>query len=281
MKGKAVACGAITIVNAIAGWRGSALAVDLKTTAEVTLDPDTNEIIGDAGGLDPTLIEKTVEKTLDWFGMDLGGAVKTESMIPPSRGLKSSSAAANATVLATASALDCQDEITSKEVLQIGIEAAIEAEVTITGAFDDASASLLGGLTITDNWERELLEHREFERKVVILVPSDTAHSSKTNVERAELLEPLVLKAHEMALEGQIADAMTLNGLLYCATLDFNKDIPLEALEAGAEAAGLSGTGTAYAALVDSGSTENVKEAWEQYGDVIETETNNKGGEII
>ncbi|OUJ18331.1 Archaeal shikimate kinase [Methanonatronarchaeum thermophilum] len=281
MKGRAKACGAITIVNAIAGWRGAALAVDLHTTAEVNLDSEADGVMGDAGGLDPTLIETCVEKTLDWFGYDFGGGVKTESEIPPSRGLKSSSAAANAVVLATVSALGKVDEITEKEVLDIGVEAAVESDVTITGAYDDASASLYGGLTITDNWEREVLKRREIDEEVLILVPDKQAHSSETNVERAELLEPLVLKAHEMVVDGMLYDALTLNGVLYCATLGYKQDIALDALEAGAKAAGLSGTGTAYAGLVESGSKETVKEVWQEYGDVIETKVDNEGGIVL
>ncbi|WGI17986.1 shikimate kinase [Methanonatronarchaeum sp. AMET-Sl] len=281
MKGKAKACGAITIVNAIAGWRGAALAIDLHTTAEATLDPETNEIIGDAGGLDPTLIETCVKKTLQWFDKDMGGAIKTETEIPPSRGLKSSSAAANAAVLATAKALNKENEITKKEILEIGVESAIESDVTITGAYDDASASIYGGLTITDNWDRKILKQRKMDEEILILVPENTSHSSETNVERAELLETLVKKAHKMALNDSVYDAMTLNGILYCATLEYSQKIPLDALENGAKAAGLSGTGTAYAAIVDNDSKRDVKKAWNKYGDIIQTKTNNKGGKTL
>ncbi|MBR6927591.1 MAG: shikimate kinase, partial [Methanobrevibacter sp.] len=47
---------------------------------------------------------------------------------------------------------------------------------------------------------------------------------------------------------------------------------------AGAIASGLSGTGSAFVAVVEEDSVDDVKEAWEKYeGRVIETQVDNGG----
>ena len=37
------------------------------------------------------------------------------------------------------------------ELVKLGVDAAFDAKVTVTGAFDDACASYFGGAVITDN----------------------------------------------------------------------------------------------------------------------------------
>jgi shikimate kinase len=68
---------------------------------------------------------------------------------------------------------------------------------------------------------------------------------------------------------------MTLNGLLYSTVLGYDSNIAVDALGAGALAAGLSGKGPAVAAVVPQESVGSVKEAWEKYGgSIIETRIN-------
>ena len=107
MMGKAVSHGAATIVNAIALGKGAAFGIDLRTTAEVELEPGGEIKVLMDEEEDPTLAVRCVEKVLSRFAPDdhLGAVVRTRSEIPISRGLKSSSAAANAIVLATLDAL--------------------------------------------------------------------------------------------------------------------------------------------------------------------------------
>ena len=87
------------------------------------------------------------------FGLEksFGAKIKTQSNIPIARGLKSSSVAANATALATTAALG--KTLDDLEIIKLGVEAAFDAKVTVTGAFDDACASYFGGIVITDNSE--------------------------------------------------------------------------------------------------------------------------------
>jgi shikimate kinase len=75
--------------------------------------------------------------------------------------------------------------------------------------------------------------------------------------------------------------ALTLNGLLHAAALNYNQEIPLAALNAGAIAAGVSGKGPAVVALT-RGSTSKIKKAWKRFGfKIIEAKTNNEPACIV
>ncbi|ESS06902.1 MAG: archaeal shikimate kinase, partial [uncultured archaeon A07HB70] len=106
MTGRATALGAGTVLNALATGRGSAFAIDAETTATVELggSETTGDVAGDPA-LDTTLIERCLDLTTSRHGAGEAGHVRTESEVPTAAGLKSSSAAANATVLATLDAL--------------------------------------------------------------------------------------------------------------------------------------------------------------------------------
>ncbi|NYT02148.1 MAG: shikimate kinase [Methanosarcinales archaeon] len=275
MRGFAFALGAATILNAVANWKGSAFGVNLRTRAYVELD-GSEGIQGLVPDVDNRLIVRAVELTLQRYGLTCGGTVRTKSEIPVASGLKSSSAAANAAVLATLDALG--QELDLLEAARIGVQAALEVGVTITGAFDDACASMLGGVVVTDNREKALLHRVEMDSSVLLLVPEERAFSSQTDVTRSRLMSPLADLAFELALKGDFRRAMTLNGLLYCAALKRPTEPSVLALAAGASAASLSGTGPSYAALVDGDSLDDVRSAWEDLGGrVIKTEINNQG----
>jgi shikimate kinase len=288
MKTISVCHGAATIVNAIATGKGAAFGIGLETRASVELD-DSGIIkakIKGAGDEDTSLMLAAVRNVLSCFGVDYGAKVETESNIPIARGLKSSSAAANAVVLATTAAvlrmnprLRRPDDLA---LINLGVDAALEAGVTITGAFDDAAASYFGGYVVTDNNKRKIMRlGRMKPYKVLLFVPEEKSYTAKVNVARTKLLEKEILAAWELALDGDILSAMKLNGILYSAVLDQDPAVALAALDAGAVSAGLCGKGPAVAALVD-GSPRKVASAWKAFsGDVIVTETNNKRARVL
>jgi len=280
LRGRASACGAGTIINAIATWKGSAFAIDLRTTAEVELGEDMKGIQGEIErGGDTTLIERCVELVLKKFDYTGGAHVRTSSEIPIARGLKSSSAAANAAVLATLDALGKKME--PLEAVRLGVQAAIDAKVTITGAFDDAAASFLGGIVVTDNKTMQLVKRVEKDENVLILVPEKKVFTAETNVEKMKLIAPWVELAYDLALDGKFEKAMTSNGILYCTALGFDPYIIIKALEAGASGASLSGTGPAFCALVKKDKINAVEEAWSDFnGKIIRTKINNEGARV-
>jgi shikimate kinase len=275
--GYAYAYGAGTIINAISTWKGAAFGIDLKTEAEVVLTDD-NKITGyiEESG-DTKLIERCVELTLLRFASKSGANVSTKSQIPIASGLKSSSAAANATVLATLDALG--EKLEPMEAIKIGVQAALDAKVTITGAFDDACASMLGGFVITDNKNKELIKREERTSEVLILAPEKQVFSSGTNVMRSRLIGKWVEMAYREAVAGNYEKAMTLNGFLYCAALGFSTEPMMAALELGIEGVSLSGTGPAYTALGSPELLDKLEPVWERSGaKVIRTKVNNNGG---
>lgn len=277
--GYAYAYGAGTVINAIATWKGAAFGIELKTEAEVVLT-DSKNIQGymEEGG-DTRLIERCVELTLLHFGSTSGAKVATMSEIPIASGLKSSSAAANAVVLATIDALG--EKLEPLEAIKIGVQAAIEAKVTITGAFDDACASMLGGFVITDNKRKELINRVERDSEVLILAPDKKVFSSDTNVARSRLIGRWVELAYNEAIDGNFEKAMTLNSFLYCAALGFSTEPMMAALEVGIEGVSLSGTGPAYTALGSPELLDELEPVWRGIGGkVIRTKVNNTGGRI-
>ena len=287
LTGRAVAYGAITVINAISCGLGAALGVELKTEAYVELTDRPGRIEGKIlsdPGESTILIEKAVSKVLEYFGLqdEYGAYVETRSNIPIARGLKSSSVAANAIVLAVLDALE--EEIDDMTILNLGVDAAIDAGVTITGAFDDASASYFGGLTITDNRRREILKHiRDIKQyPVLIHVPEGKIYTSRSDVRRMRVIADEVRALHRMALRGDYWQAMTLNGIIYSEILGFDAGTAIDALENGALAAGLSGTGPAVAAVVPEENIDDVREAWsKREGRLIETKINLKKAHVL
>jgi shikimate kinase len=240
-------------VNAIATGKGAAFGVDLRTEAWVELDDSRKIEVNIEGfqGESDELAKRCVINTLDRFNASgRGASVTTRSQIPISRGLKSSSAAANAIVLATVEALG--EELSELDAIKIGTRSAIEAKVSITGAFDDACASLLGGIVLTNNTKQQLVRRESMPAgmKVLIHVPSFQIRKQKLPLQRIRSLSKLIDIAFAEALAGRYAEAMMLNSLCYSAALGLDTKVMMDALQKGATAAGLSGTGPATAILV-------------------------------
>jgi len=273
MRGYGSAFGAATILNAVASWKGSAFGIELKTSAEVELNM-SGCIKGDVPGIDTRLIERCVQSVLKYFNLSYGGFVRTWSEIPVASGLKSSSTAANAVVLATLDALD--EDLDLLEAAKIGVRAARETGVTITGALDDALASMLGGVVVTDNKEMKLLRREELESNVLLLVPEKCLFTRDTDVKRSRLIKPLADVAFDLAMESEYEKAMTLNGFIYCGALGLPIEPILRALESGVQGVSLSGTGPSYVALVNEDIMKNLERAWNELGGkVIRTKVNN------
>ena len=181
--------------------------------------------------------------------------------------MKSSSAAANATIAATLDALGKKDEMDVLDAIRLGAVIAKEVGVSITGAFDDACASMLGGFVVTDNKRMLLLKREEREGLALVLIPREKAFTAETNVRRARIVAPWVALAFEAAMQGEFETAMTLNGFLYTAALGFSAEPMLVALECGVKGVSLSGTGPSYVALVESEEqAREVESAWNALG---------------
>jgi shikimate kinase len=283
MIGRARAPAAGTVLNALANHTGSAFAIDADTTATVELT-DEGSVMGAVAGApdaDTRLIERCVEIVTERYGEGEGGTVRTESEVPMAAGLKSSSAAANAAVLAALDALgvpvDSDGALSREDAARIGVEAARDAGVTATGAFDDASASMLGGVTVTDNDRDELLARDEVDWNVLVWTPPGRAYSAAADVGRCERIAPVADFVAETALDGRYAEAMTVNGFAFCAALGFSAEPLIEALPE-ARGVSLSGTGPSVTAIGTEDALSRVRGRWaDREGTTWLTETRNDG----
>ena len=286
-KAEAITHGAATIVNAIATGKGAAIGVDLWTKAAVTITDEpgtvTVKILPDSSE-NPVLAQKTVRHVLKHFELEneCGAKVETRSNIPVARGLKSSSAAANAIALATTAAL--KRSLDDVEVVKLGVDGALDAKVTVTGAFDDACASYFGGVVITDNMERRIVKRFELAEAPAVLfyVPSEKTYTADSDVKRMKTMASVVKLAYKEALSGNYWAALTLNGLIYSSALGYDSSPAVDALTAGALASGLSGTGPAVTAIVPEDNVDDVKEVWRRReGEILETQVNQEKARVV
>ncbi|HII67903.1 MULTISPECIES: shikimate kinase [Thermococcus] len=261
---------AVTVINAFATGKGGAIGINLRVNAKVKLTDEgiSGEIFIRGEKFEDFSLVKAVTETIrNKFGLDFGVKVKIDSEIPIGKGLKSSSAVANA--LTEAILEELKIELPNIEVVKLGVEAAKRASVTLTGAFDDACASYFGGLCLTDNLKLELLKREEVEKiPVVLLIPKETVLTSSLRGRNFRVLSPYIEEAFKLALRGEWKKALVLNGLMYGPFLGYNLEPIVKAL--GIEAvAGLSGKGPAMFAITEE--PEKIVEIWKDYGEVLTT----------
>lgn len=264
-QGKASCKGAITVMNAIPTGIGSALGISLQTDAEVDIEDGNGSIEIDVfeKGENDQLARECVIGVFEKAGITVPRVtVRTMSSIPISRGLKSSSTAANAITLATVRSLDMQLE--DLDIIKIGVEAAKRAGVTVTGALDDASACYFGGVVVTNNLEMRVIKRDNLENvdwQIILHVPREKIRKSGLSASTFSSVIDRFAEVQRLVQNGQYLDALTLNGELCSEALGLKTDTAHRALEAGALAAGLTGTGPATAIVCDQRSCDDVMSA--------------------
>ena len=282
---KNVKCpGSATIINAIATGFGSAFGIGLNIKCRAKSIDSTIKCFNDVGA-STDLMDLCVKKVFDKYGIsedDFGLEIKTESTLPMASGLSSSSASSNA-IVAVSSKIISEEfnlaPLSDLEIINLAIDASIEAGVTITGSFDDATASYFGGVVVTDNKNREFIIKEKMENyKILVYMPNFIAKSGDSDVNRMRVLAPLVETAFDFAKNKNYFKALNLNGLIYASTLGFDSAIAIDALQSGAIASGLSGTGSSFVAVCEDNAIDDVKDAWSNLeGRVIETKVDNEG----
>jgi shikimate kinase len=250
-RGVGAAHGAITVLNGTATGVGCALAVQGGVRATWQWHDQPGMAWGGPGD------DRVVRAVRDWVAarqdVPAGATVQTTSWVGPARGLKTSSAAAAALVQAALAALG--HEVMQEELVRIALTISKRAGTTLTGALDDQLAVVLGGCRLADNGAGFDLGPLPVEPMHVAVWVADQP------LDKARLrgldLQPVVASARAaeaLARRGDVAGALQTNGDAYAA---FYQDagLPIStaavqaARDAGALAAGLSGTGPAIAAL--------------------------------
>jgi shikimate kinase len=269
LSGVGFACGSATIVNAMSTGKGAAFGVDLWLEARVELSERFRGIRGRTVGVreSPKLVETCVRRVLERFGApELGARILTYSDIPVAVGLSSSSAAANAATMATLMALGRRPK--PEEVLEIGVRAAMEAGVTLTGAFDDAAASLLACGVVTDNRKMKILRRFDVDPslRVAVFIPrGGKLYTKSLRGKDFSQIADGIKEVHRMALRGDVWTAMTLNGILYASVLKHDLAPTFIALSSGSIAAGITGKGPATVAIGSPEAISATVKGWRRF----------------
>tara|TARA_Y100000590_G_scaffold286088_1_gene321929 strand:- start:3512 stop:4360 length:849 start_codon:yes stop_codon:yes gene_type:complete len=281
MNSKTTVHGAVSIVNALATGKGSALGISLETTAEVMLTNDENIeiIINNDKSEDKTLALECFKLIKPNSSESIGAKITINSDIPIGRGLKSSSAAASAIVLSCLKAFDLS--FNEKQVLDLSVQASKNAGVTITGALDDTSACLLGGLVVTDNLSNKILSRKNIDDdySILIHVPKHKSYTKDVDLSNSNDFHSSINTLISMTMEGNYLNAMSLNGMIYSKLLNQSDNASVLALKSNALASGLSGTGPSVAAICNSDTKSSIIDSWKNLdGDIISAQINNETG---
>ncbi|MDQ3884997.1 MAG: shikimate kinase [Thermoproteota archaeon] len=278
-KARAIMHGAISIVNAIATGKGSALGISLKVTAEVELGKGQGiRFPGgkNSGSLVNNIIRNTMPKEIIETSMI---TIKVYSEIPIGYGLKSSSAMSNAVALAC-SRLANQDSVDDYKVIESAVRSSLDGGVSLTGAYDDATACYFGGFTVTDNYSRRLIlsEKAPESLSAIIFLPRNKARG---DVLKLRNLSDIFMDAFRLAEAGQYWKAMKLNGVLTSAALSSTYRPVMVALENGALSASISGNGPSIAALACGDRIEQIRRALSEFeGQIILSKVNNQKADV-
>ena len=246
--------GSVTVVNAMPCGIGSTIGADLCTTAVFSKGGDGRIVrIANDPSEDASMARICVRRAYESAGIPEPDdwLLETDSQIPVSRGLKSSSSACNAILRAVFSEIGTPYD--PLDLIRLGVECAKEAGVTVTGSFDDACGCGLGGFVITDNTCNTVIEHRDIEpADILIYVPRFKIRKSTMPLEALHAVAPRIRDVLEYASEDPYR-AMTENGRIISAVQGVDNSIAEKAVSLGAKGAGMSGSGPAVAIVVDSG----------------------------
>lgn len=269
--------GAISIVNAIATGKGSALGISLKVTAEVSLE--NGQGINFHRREEDKLLSNIVYKTIPAeIIANYMISIQIKSEIPLGFGLKSSSAVSNAVALACSRLID--DNVSDYTVLDTAVNASLDAKVTITGAYDDAAACYFGGFVLTDNYAHKLIRREKAPDNLyaVILLPQNPRRG---NINKLSIMSDLFTNAFDLAKAGEYWKAMNLNGVLASAALSMQYEPVLAALEKHALGASMSGNGPSVAAVAYENQIDDIKTVFAEFnGDILVSRINNQKASV-
>ncbi|MGA8914002.1 MAG: shikimate kinase [Nitrososphaeraceae archaeon] len=276
-KVRATMHGAISIVNAIATGKGSALGISLKVTAVVSLE--NGQGIKFHRTKDDKLLRNVIYKTIpaEIIANNMI-SIQIESEIPLGFGLKSSSAVSNAVALACSRLID--SNMGDYTVLDIAVSASLDAKVTVTGAYDDAAACYFGGFVLTDNYARNLIRREKAPDNLyaIILLPQN---ASRGNINKLSIMSDFFINAFNLAEAGEYWKAMKLNGVLASAALSVNYEPVLAALERHALGASVSGNGPSLAAVAYENRIDDIKSVFGDFnGNILVSKINNQKASV-
>lgn len=273
-KVRATMHGAVSIVNAIATGNGSSLGISLRMTAEAEFGKGRG-IKFLTGKSNDKLVSNIVYNTIPTKIIENNLIIiNVKSEIPIGFGLKSSSAFSNAVALACSRLV--REDIDDKMILDTAVRASLDAKVSVTGAYDDATACYFGGFTITDNYSRKLIRREDVPENIyaIILLPRNTPRG---DIHKLTNFSDLFADAFKLAETGEYWKAMKLNGVLATVALSSKYHPMMAAIEHGALAASISGNGPSVVAVAYGEKVEDIKSALSKFdGRLIVSKVNNQ-----
>lgn len=228
--------GGVSILNAIPLGLGSSCAVDMKVEVEASFGPHNP---GSA----------LVDTITGYFTARSGRetTVRVRSNLPQGGGLKSSSAVAAGAVSALSSLTGIEVDIPV-----LAAQLSIEAGVSVTGALDDVTASLYGGIAVCDNNKMKILRKLPFpDGYIFVILPRGPRKDFDPDLLRGRW--PAFKSISSLLYDGKYIEAMARNGLTVSQALGYETDLLLTAVKLGAKASGVSGNGPSLFALVKEG----------------------------
>lgn len=257
MRGVAYAAG--TVLNALATGIGSAFCIDMQTSVEIKPEDVEGEIRVVVNGEErKSRVAERILRTAK-----IHGEIVVESEIPAGSGLGSSSAFVNALLLAVRRLKD--EGLDAYEILKTNARVSLESGISYTGAFDDATASLLGGFVVSDNYKMKLYRWDDAKMYSAVLLPP--LKRGKVNWGLIRQNSSLLSPAVDDAMKGDYCSAMKRNTEYYCEILNY----PVEIAKAGWDigvCCGLSGNGPAFVAFGSKSEMKSLKNIWDEYGSV-------------
>ena len=258
MLGKGISFGAITVINAMPCGIGSTIGITLRTTAVFNPTGQTKDVgIKNDPSENKNMARICVAETYKRMGIEEpeGWLLNIFSDIPISRGLKSSSSACNAIVSSVMSAERFDMDIIDR--IKLGVNCARKAGVTVTGSFDDACGCELGGFIMTDNINDEIIFHDNIgEFDVLLYAPKQKIRKTGLPLDNLKKIAPEMEKIILEARTDPFA-ALTKNGKLIASASGIDDTVADIAMENGALAAGVSGSGPAVAIVLEKGDSED------------------------
>ena len=268
--------GAVSIVNAIAIGKGSTLGIDTFVETMLTKSEGNGiHITSENKTISSRLINKLIEnmipkKILENTKLELD----FKSNIPTGYGLKSSSAISSAVVLSCAKAFG--KIMSDDEILKLGAKTSIQTKVSITGAYDDASACHFGGFNVADNLKMKLL-HRELapkELQAIIFLPKSR---KRGNLKKLKEFKDAFEKSWQLAKNSDYWNAGVLNGIATTAILNSEPNLIMKLMENGALCATISGNGPSIMAITDKKNKSRVQKEFSGLdGKIMVANINNK-----
>ncbi|WP_449462520.1 hypothetical protein PQ610_00345 [Tardisphaera miroshnichenkoae] len=270
----ASARGGVSLVNAVGCGLGSTMAVELRAESCAFAMPFDD---GQEG------LMRYLSLYMKALGADVGFEVSSD--IPPSQGLKSSSAVSVSALSAALSLLDAPIETPSIPLqellpLELGpwelellsksrypplLSALITKGVglSVTGAMDDAVASYHGGISLTDNGRYAIMGIREPPDDVSVLI--FIMPFARGNVGALRDYNEEFRRAFFKALGGDLYEAININGRAVAMAMGYSLKLLKTALAKGALAAGVSGNGPAIFAVTREGDEGPVVESMQRF----------------